>query len=376
MGYYDSIRNPESFKKAAVAEHMENFRDMFQLGRCPTAVSEWGRRQLFASRAICTVPKQQLSLLKHYLPNDPNVHPCIEHLISGYGADFNLEMSEPEIVRRCQPDSLAYVWTALIKLLRAASNVLSVAPERPQRIRSRPAEYDEFVSSENMQIGSSSPQRPDSAQASISSLGFVQGLSAPLLEDATVRLASCFTRCVLNYGQPLNKSSPFIQYRDERQTYSYDTPTHTLVRATDDGGLQLFDGEDMKQVAMVEGKRNFKVTINGEPVVSDEVLAQLVGEALAIRRHEMTQNISEEDIVTIFAVTHHFKFFHFKIDEGFIDKYEYLSMEDAETFMMVDSTSWFDINVPEHRKQIVSHIMGLMAWADNKQSPVDLDMDI
>jgi len=298
MGYYDTIRNASAFQEAASTEHADNFDVLLRsAARCPTAVSLWGRKQLFASRAICTEPKTRLPLFADHYPDDATVEPCIRDLIAGYGSNSKLSnMQEPQIIRQYEPDSLGYVWAALAPFLRAAEAELPVSTsDRSQRHRWPPSENAAYVASDSFQIGSSSPNRPESAPASESSIGFAQTPSAPLLEDSTIRLASCFIRCVLNYGQPLDKSSPFVHFRDERKTYNYDTTqAQRSVEAIDDGGLQLFNGKEMIQVAMVEGKRTFQTITEGKPVVSDEVLAQLVGEALALKQHETTEKISED----------------------------------------------------------------------------------
>lgn len=49
-------------------------------------------------------------------------------------------------------------------------------------------------------------------------MGYIEGLVVLLVEDATVRLASCFIRCVLNYGQHIE---PFLCFYDERWMCSF-----------------------------------------------------------------------------------------------------------------------------------------------------------
>jgi hypothetical protein len=312
--YYDTIRNPSAFRASASAKNAENFDALFG-GGGPTAVSKWGRKQLFASRLICKEPGTSLPLLDECRPNDlADLDPCICHLITGYGSSTAglANMQEAQIVRRYEPDTLAYVWAALAPFLRGAgtgaggraavgvdvTSSETTATDRPQRDRRPPIEHANFTASDAYQIGSSSPTRPESSDGSESSIGFAQALSAPLLEEATIRLASCFIRCVLNYGQPLDKNSPFVHFRDERQTYNYSARRATrLVEAIDDGGLQLFNGDSTLQVAMLEGKRTFQAVIDGRPIVSDGLLAQLAGEALSLKRDERSTNISKDKLV-------------------------------------------------------------------------------
>lgn len=55
--------------------------------------------------------------------------------------------------------------------------------------------------------------------------------------------------------------------------------------AIDDGGVHII-GEPRStsiQVAILEAKRTFQQIIDGKPMVSDDLLGQVTGEALALR---------------------------------------------------------------------------------------------
>jgi hypothetical protein len=131
-------------------------------------------------------------------------------------------------------------------------------------------------------------------------MGYTEALSAPLVEDSTVRLASSFIRCILNYAQPDNKETPFIHYRDERLTHTYQTGANLALQAIDDGGIQLqaVGTGQILQVALLEGKRTFQVIVDGRPCVSDQVLGQLVGEALALQRSSLSRPIISNKCVS------------------------------------------------------------------------------
>lgn len=107
-----------------------------------------------------------------------------------------------------------------------------------------------------------------------------------------MRLANCFIRCVLNYAQPPDKEYPFLQYRDERLAYSLNRGNKKYIHAIDDGGIHFYVAENPVQVALLESKRAFKTIVNGVPIISDELLAQMVGEALGLR-HGSMERISD-----------------------------------------------------------------------------------
>lgn len=194
-----------------------------------------------------------------------------------------------------QPDSLGYVWAAMTPFVRAGGSIQLLPSETASRdvstrVSHRPPELRDYVPSDQVTFGSlpdykHRPATSDSNETHLS-VGYVEGLVAPLVEDATLRLASCFIRCVLNYGQHQDQANPFLYFRDERQTSSFaDDPR---IYAVDDGGIQYIKPNGQRwHVAMLEGKRTFTKVIDGVPIISDELLAQMVGEALAVRCAEV-----------------------------------------------------------------------------------------
>lgn len=249
-----------------------------------------------------------LPILDGHEPELETLGSCLHHLIKGAGIPSTepIQLQEPQIVRRFEPDSLGYVWAALANILRKdRPSPMTTGTDRPHRERRPRGSFDEFTSSNSFQIEDSSPlgSSPSGGGGGSdgSSVGFIHATSAPPVEDATVRLASCFIRCVLNYGQ-LGDEESCVHFRDERQTYDYPaTQRNKVVEATDDGGLQLSDGGNTLQVALLEAKRGFGTRVEGRPVVSDEVLGQLVGEALALKQSEPYPKVSDDKCVFLNA---------------------------------------------------------------------------
>ncbi|CAH0023417.1 unnamed protein product [Clonostachys rhizophaga] len=235
--YYDIIRNPSSF--ARHASDAENFETLL-LNTADTGASNWGTNHFFALRVLCSEPTSQLKLLQPYYPaSSRGFDPCINSLIDGYQGVNLAQLQEPQIISRFQPDSLGYVWAALAHLLRSEEVDDHPAAEKTQR-PSNPSQKDPgMMDWEGIQIGSSSPTGPGSSSESGSSIGYTGAPSAPILEESTIRLGSCFIRCVLNYGQPGLKSSSFSHFRDVRQTYKFQH-SDVVLQATDDGGLCLY----------------------------------------------------------------------------------------------------------------------------------------
>ncbi|POR37668.1 Uncharacterized protein TPAR_02134, partial [Tolypocladium paradoxum] len=371
MAYYNTIKDPSTFVQKARGK--ANFAALYRARDWESAVSKWDSKHLFASRVLCSAPNSRLPLFSNFFPESPRgIHHCIDQLIDGPASIAALaQMSEPQLVQQYEPDSLGYLWSALAAFVQAILSVPNptTTPSTPKRESKKPSLLGDYVRSDQIQIESSPPDHHDRPPSSGSSVGYVEKLEAPLLEDATVRLASCFIRCVLNYAQAWNKPGPFVRFRDERLTYSYSLDGTHSVRAVDEGGLQLQLNTGPKtvvQVAQLEGKRTFNTIVNGRPVVTDGLLAQMVGEALALERDDNRDQILPNHSITILVCTHYVSFFHFHMTDDFLSSFERRSTTDSTpaSFLRVDSTRWFDIKMSDQRQQIVSHLLALIAWAD------------
>lgn len=293
MAYYNNITSEALFARYARGG-AESFDALYQSADFETGVSRWGTAHLFASRVICAKPRKRLALFSDDFPDSASgVHDCIDRLIDGPTAGFK-DKFEHQIVQLGQPDSLGYVWAALARLLQAEKQATATKSDITTRLFRPATQHQGYVSSASMQVGSSSPTRPGSgSDGSTESLDWVNKISSAPLEDLTVRLASCFIRCVINYAQPIDKAFP-IYFRDERLAHIFENSVGTTIEAIDDGGLQIQKDGDFLQVAMIEGKRAFQMfTTEGEPTVSDNTLGQLVGQALALRRAKGTKTVAK-----------------------------------------------------------------------------------
>ncbi|POR34194.1 Uncharacterized protein TPAR_05587 [Tolypocladium paradoxum] len=379
--YYNTIRDASTLARASQGQPA--LETLLRSG-WKSAVSQWGREQLLAHRVVCSEPSVWLALLNGLFRDPGTAHECIAELVKGPASiDALKHSSEPQIVQRHQPDSVGYVWAALLPFLRAAARSdppAASTPSTPKQKRERkaPERYGGGVPSDQADLGSSPDykQRPTTSgsHSSFSSVGYMDKLEAPLLEDATIRVTSSFSRCVLNYGQPMDKREPFLEYRDERLTYSYKLGAQE-VHAVDDGGIQVFEPGLRKwyQVAQLEGKRAFQKITDGVADITDELLGQMVGEALALQQNSQRtkQNNIRTDFVTILAATHCVRLFHFHIPVDYIESYNNLSSTGPgqaalKGVLRANSTPWLDIKLMDHRKIIASHILALVAWANQE----------
>jgi hypothetical protein len=293
MVYFDSVQTPSSFRQQALSEKPRDFASLLNAASGP--VSLWNREHLFALRVLCQKPTTTLGVLNEYLPSPEELkfNPFIRALLDGPGHDNKAlsEMSEPQIVRSSSSDGVGAVWAALGALLRPRDNQRPTTSSSAQqdeetpnlgvRARQPPKFFNDPVPTESIQFGSSPPyERPSTSGSSASSVGYTENPPAPAVEDLTLRLAGCFVRYVLNYGQEY-QNTPILEFRDERVSVSYkfSSPKSTLL-AIDDGGIRKFEPGQVRQVALMEAKRCFQAIENGRPTVSDGLLAQMAGQAL------------------------------------------------------------------------------------------------
>ncbi|AEO70395.1 d7e97f78-b2a0-49c4-900a-46db6049e10d [Thermothielavioides terrestris] len=373
--YYDTVRNPSTLRQRAISE--KALRSLSSLrnakpDKSPDPVSLWGREHLFALRVVCEKQPAtgDLSILTPHLPpRGAPLPPCIQALIDGPNQNNSTlsQMSEPEIVRSYSPDSLGSVWAAFGALLRDKNGPggSGGSSDRPSRSTEPIQRFGDYVPSDSFQIGSSPPDdRPPSSNSS-GSIGYTENSQTPSVEDLTVRMANCFIRLVLNYGQVL--SSPIFEFRDERLTVSHvlAASPRSAIQAVDDGGVRMFHprGKDV-QVAMLEAKRCFQAIDDGKPVVSDGLLAQMVGQAVVSLLDEEQETVSRSNVITIHATRHYVKFFHFQASPSYLQRVASLSPEDtAGPCLSVKSSEWFDLGTKKGREMTVRHLLALVKWA-------------
>lgn len=171
---------------------------------------------------------------------------------------------------------------------------------RPQRIRRPTQNYQEYVDSGTMKVESSSSPLPLSSSFGSSAASYVSpGVNTRSAdpEDETVQLASAFLRSALVYcplqSPDVIKGIPcLLEFSGTRRCLSPQLGNGALqLHATPDGEFHLLPSEETpgifgtprQVIALFEAKRRFKMIREGRPVVTDDLLGQLVGEALALR---------------------------------------------------------------------------------------------
>lgn len=261
MIYEASIQNESQFQQGAKGRR--NFSQLYQDQSWEAEASNWGTQELFAARAICMPERSLMAPLSDFYPNTFDLDGADPNIASFYVGYENMDdlawQSEHALVQA--NEAVGGVWAALGVLLRKEQFALNVyGPNQAPAI-----------------------QAQESIHIIQSPLGYTEAISRPLGENATVHLASSIVRLILNYKQDIT-GARLLSWRDPGVTYRYRGGSHA-VSATDNGGVDMWlpGSGNLEQFALLEAKRSLNI-VNGEPHVSDEILAQMVGQAIALQR--------------------------------------------------------------------------------------------
>ncbi|KAL7926469.1 hypothetical protein ACQKWADRAFT_309301 [Trichoderma austrokoningii] len=327
-----TVTNDAQFR--ARSQGKRKFRQLYADDSWRANASAWGTAELYASRAISMPEQNVITPLSTFYSQDDvnNANARLKAFIAGFRDMERLPwLSEPDVVRQSSSDALGIIWAAIGAFLR--KDLFSIGI-----------------------YGPTDPSRP------------AINLGA-LVEDATVHLVSSAVRYLLN-----SKQSPSTQnklsWRDERVRYRYSRGQDpNMVVAEDDGGIQIWvpGSQTFRQVALMEAKRDLN-NLNGNLQVPDEVLAQMVGQAIAVQRADQTssnyiaagRNLS----VSILATNRFMRFYAFEFDNDYFQSYEDMDMGTNGYHLNIHPTEWIDMQREDHREQLLRHVAAIIRWAN------------
>ncbi|KAL2753232.1 hypothetical protein ACRALDRAFT_1077621 [Sodiomyces alcalophilus JCM 7366] len=368
------VRTPQELKEASLRHGGLEVTHQLNSKEAHISASRWTRRHLIAYRLLNRREQAFLPVLRPghdtVLGNNPRA------LYSG---------SEGELMRL--PDG--FFWVALSRAVR------SEAPEairsHPQRHRSQ-VEHPGFMNSSLEIMGSSSPTIPSASE-------FGSDHSEPFGEDendarrskpeeVTVHLAISFLQLALHLILVQDENGQMeVRPRVERKMTLASTMDGALIAAEDDGGICLMrrvpNGwkEEHPFLALLEAKRSFRdirfddETNKGNPMISDETLAQYLGEAVITWRGR--QDLLAHEVFLVAATSTFVRFIHFRFGTSYL---EYLDAEDVatqqaiaedpekDTYVHMDSSEWFNLQSPEGRRNALCHILALLNWHEAHRS--------
>ncbi|WYZ36187.1 hypothetical protein EsH8_XI_000070 [Colletotrichum jinshuiense] len=141
--------------------------------------------------------------------------------------------------------------------------------------------------------------------------------------------------------------------------------SRVVFTSVDDGGLWIkpLSKVSRARVAILETKRFITRIVNGKPDFSDALLAQVVGESLAVRLGKDLWLGPKESIIVIVAARYFVRFLEIEISDQYLNSLKKHIHEKApfQEFINVQHTRWFDFRDATDRLQIMRNVSGIVA---------------
>ncbi|KLU90709.1 hypothetical protein MAPG_10561 [Magnaporthiopsis poae ATCC 64411] len=270
------------------------------------------------------------------------------------------------------------------------------SPRTPRQATKRRRIAPGFVNSEHMTVDDSPSKKPgldgdddgfDKNDSTYVSADAHDERDLP--EDATVNLMMAAIKHALTWygpqkGKGLRDEALHDGALDKELMLSGSSVRYTIkgkipsfsagVTATPDGEIQAhmpvsgqYTNARDAVVALLEAKKKFKVmdVPDGKAVIPDNVLAQVVGEALALRGTNLRIG---DTIVVIVAIRHLVCFLSVQIPAAYCQGPEGGGVRDAGAdCITVTSTPWLDHNDEGDRKNILHNVARIVIWSREKE---------
>ncbi|GJD05419.1 hypothetical protein ColKHC_14244 [Colletotrichum higginsianum] len=247
---------------------------------------------------------------------------------------------------------------------------------------------------------SSSPQSaPDVLLSSPHSAAYVPATeavcSSERTEDLTVDFIVTALRIILLHVPPQQQLDSARERNDgfpptvdlDVQKLQLRVTISNLIQfgSIDDGGLwiRLLSKRTRARVAVLEAKRFIGHVDDGCPVLSDPWLAQIVGEALAVRLAPDAWVGPRETIIVIAAARYFVRFFQLRVTDSYLkDLSKCVATEAAKPktkppaaleaddapreSIQISSTRWFDFRESTERVHVVRNLSGIVKLAQDE----------
>ncbi|KAK1962586.1 hypothetical protein LY78DRAFT_718976 [Colletotrichum sublineola] len=218
---------------------------------------------------------------------------------------------------------------------RPASSPLALPGPRLRSARvSRPTLHPNNGNSSEMEDNSSSSS--SSFHSSLFSTAYIgdQGPRkdlAQLPEVLSMHLISSFVRCSLPWVPPQANPNPDMAVVLDQAPFLHkvDTLGDITFASQDDGSLRIYQNGNLdRRVALLEAKRSIGV-VEGTVSIPDDLLGQLVGEALAARLQENHWVDSSDTIIIITGARHFLRFVQCQISDEYVAEMQKHASDDT-----------------------------------------------
>ncbi|KAK5653271.1 hypothetical protein OQA88_9170 [Cercophora sp. LCS_1] len=402
------------------------------------AASGWSAQELFASRVV--VHHVRGGVLKHrisrsssgFLKPPPKQSSAELSKIITQLRPGDEDLTETELIHRLG-GTAGMFWAALLQFRRQHAAPVSgpVAADSNTEANSDVSDLEMpdldddtqqhpgYIDSSKINVASSSPTSDLYPSSSFTSdnAGHVpreEHAAWAISEDATVQLASTFLRhalvhCPLQHfaaaGTPPQLLLEFSGIRRRMLAHFRDGALE--LEATADGEVTLLRRNAMGRfvdrgqvLVLLEAKKRFKLVHEGRPVITDNVLGQMVGEALTLRLSlgAAESGYFEDTIVVVAATRQYLCFVSFYIPDAYVRKLhrgnvgngedggpkreddrdedgeieceegdEGKGWEEEEEVITVRATDWLDLSTEHCRQLACDNIAALVDWQLKKR---------
>ncbi|KAL8382859.1 hypothetical protein RB595_006573 [Gaeumannomyces hyphopodioides] len=337
-----------------------------RLGNSPKvrSASNWGRDELLGCHVVFKTTDHG-----NFLNVTGKIEPSNEwdEVID----DLDESLTETDLSRKMSGTAASF-WAALRIITNAANEEAATAEaiNRPSRFRA-PLQNNDYFDSGTMQVGSSSPTYPSSeddfqGRGDSDFIAKEEHGKDTLPEDATVVLVSAFLKHALIWcpGQaPSDNRKALLEFSPVRQKIIAHLPDGVKFEATSDGEIfrlepkhGRFNHVRDKVIALVEAKRRFETVQDGKATISDGLLGQAVGEALALRT---TAVCTRTAIIVVIAVRHYLCFLSVHVPDEYMEG-------DQKQVITVTSTPWIDLCHKPGRKNALHNAARVAEWSSGE----------
>ncbi|KAL8384267.1 hypothetical protein RB599_006558 [Gaeumannomyces hyphopodioides] len=162
---------------------------------------------------------------------------------------------------------------------------------------------------------------------------------------------------------PSDNRKALLEFSPVRQKIIAHLPDGVKFEATSDGEIfrlepkhGRFNHVRDKVIALVEAKRRFETVQDGKATISDGLLGQAVGEALALRT---TAVCTRTAIIVVIAVRHYLCFLSVHVPDEYMEG-------DQKQVITVTSTPWIDLCHKPGRKNALHNAARVAEWSSGE----------
>ncbi|KAK1657651.1 hypothetical protein BDP55DRAFT_422337 [Colletotrichum godetiae] len=237
----------------------------------------------------------------------------------------------------------------------------------PKRTRTAPSAYPGMVTMPESSPGTAAAGSSPHSANYTPEHEITSGRSSA--EDLTFDFIAAVLRHLLLHVPPQHAYEP-----DEGDTAPLDfdalkLPLRSVISrvaftSVDDGGLWIkpMSKVSRARVAILETKRAISRIVDGKPDFSNELLAQVVGESLAVRLGKDLWLGPKESVIVIVAARYFIRFLEIKISDQYLESLKEHIYEKATflEFINVEHTRWFDFRDATDRLQVIRNVSGIV----------------